>query len=67
MEIVKKVGELPRKERKKILKKYGKSIYRAILRGKLIYVKKEKNGQKQNLSCVQKEGSAPPPRNLRKI
>jgi len=46
MEIIKKVEELPRKERKRILKKYGKSIYRAILRGKLIYVKKEKSGQK---------------------
>ena len=43
MEIIKKVEELPRKERKKILRKYGKSAYRAILRGKLIYVKKEKS------------------------
>jgi hypothetical protein len=44
MEIIGKIEDLPKKERKKILKKYGKSAYRAILRGKLIYVKKTKDG-----------------------
>jgi hypothetical protein len=43
MKIIEKITDLPKKERRKILKKYGKSTYRAILRGKLIYVKKSAN------------------------
>ena len=46
MEIIKKITDLPKKERKKILKKYGKAAYRAVLRGKLIYVKNASVGDK---------------------